>query len=77
MVHLIFRIDVGFDPQRGYGCAVLEIMPDKSTRTKGIRANTPEQLASRLRKVLIEELNKRKDFPLEQEPKLIISPNGF
>lgn len=78
---LIFRIDVGFDPDRGYGAAVLDVI---NQRTKGIRASSIQQLTSRLRNVLNEEVEKRKQFPLEHErtpdePSRIISPgdNGF
>ena len=76
---LLFRIDIGFDPERGYGCAVLDII---NSRQKGIRANSIQQLTSRLRNVLNEEVEKRKQFPMEhekapQEPSRIITPNGF
>jgi hypothetical protein len=74
MIQLLFRIDIGFDEERGYAAVVLDVMQE---RQKGIRGNSPEQLASRLRHVLIEELTKRKNFPLESEPSKIITPNGM
>ena len=74
-VALIYRIDVGFSADRGYGCAVHDVL---GQRTKGIRANSIEQLMSRLRNALIENEHKRKAFPLESEPSRIITPdNGF
>jgi hypothetical protein len=76
---LLFRIDIGFDPERGYAAAVLDV---KNERQKGIRGNSIEQLTSRLRNVLNEEIQTRKQFPLEhersREPSRIITPdNGF
>jgi hypothetical protein len=74
---LLFRIDIGFDPERGYAAAVLDI---PNQRTKGIRGNSCQQLTSRLRNVLNEEMSQRKHFPLEHdrsEPSRIITPNGF
>jgi hypothetical protein len=79
-VTLLFRIDVGFDPDKGYGCAVLDVINE---RQKGIRGNSIQQITSRLRQVLNEEMEKRRDFPLEHEknsvpePSRIITPNGF
>lgn len=76
---LLFRVDVGFDPERGYAAAVLDIL---NQRMKGIKGNSIQQITSRLRNVLNEEMAKRKDFPLEHEhtpaePSRIITPNGF
>jgi hypothetical protein len=73
-VSLLFRIDIGFDPERGYACTVLDIQGEKQ---KGIRGNSIEQLVSRMRHVLLEEMHKRKSFPLEAEKSRIITPNGF
>lgn len=75
----MFRIDIGFDPERGYGAAVLDVVNE---RQKGIRANSIQQLTSRLRNVLNEEVERRRQFPLEhektpEEPSRIITPNGF
>jgi hypothetical protein len=71
---LIFRIDIGFDPERGYAAALYDV---QNERQKGIRANSMEQLTSRLRNVLNEEGHKRRQFPLESEPSRIITPQGF
>jgi len=66
-VHLIYRIDIGFSENRGYSALVVEVNPDGKHRQKGIKGNSAEQLMSRLRRVLIEEMEKRKRFPLESE----------
>lgn len=74
---LLFRIDIGFDPERGYGAALFDILNERS---KGIRANSMQQLTSRLRNVLNEEAEKTRHFPLEHErdePSRIITPNGY
>ena len=74
---LLFRIDIGFDPERGYAAAVLDVLNE---RQKGIKGNSIEQVASRLRHALIEEMGRRKHFPMEHdraEPPRIITPNGF
>jgi hypothetical protein len=70
----IFQIDIGFDPERGYAAAIRDVALD---RMKGIRANSPEQLCSRIRNVVLEEFRKKRDFPLESErsePSRIIMP---
>jgi hypothetical protein len=74
---LLFRIDIGFDPERGYAASLMDI---QHKRMKGIRGNSMQQLTSRLRNVLNEEAAKMKAFPLEherEEPSRIITPNGF
>jgi len=67
----LFRIDIGLNPERGYGATVLDVQLD---RIKGIKGATPEQLISRIRNVVLEELHKKKNFPLESEPSRIITP---
>jgi len=73
-VHLLFRIDIGFDENRGYAAVLLDV---QGQRQKGIRGNSIHQLSSRIRHVLNEEMEKRRNFPLESEPSRIITPNGF
>jgi hypothetical protein len=77
----MYRIDIGFDPERGYGAALFDVVND---RQKGIRASSMQQLTSRLRNVLNEEAEKQRRFPSEHEktpdePSRIITPgmNGF
>jgi hypothetical protein len=79
-IDLMYQIDVGFDEQRGYVLSILDINRSKTAGAairKGIKGNSMEQLASRLRHVLIEESNKRRHFPLESEPSKIITPDDF
>jgi len=79
-VQNLYRIDIGFDENRGYGAVILDVQASIANQgpvQKGIRGNSMEQIASRLRNVLIEEVHKRKHFPLESEPSRIITPNGF
>lgn len=73
-VHLMYRIDIGFSENRGYAAAVFDV---RGGRSKGIKGNSAEQLMSRLRRELIEDIEKQKHFPLESEPSRIITPNGF
>jgi len=72
---LLFRIDVGFDPERGYAASVLDLQEQKM---KGIRGNSIQQVTARLRIALNEVMEKRKHFPLEheKEPSRIITPNN-
>lgn len=70
----MFRVDIGFDEERGYGAVLYDV---QNERQKGIRANSMQQLTSRLRNVLNEEAAKRKQFPAEQERSTIITPDQF
>jgi hypothetical protein len=73
-VQLLYRVDIGFSEARGYAAALTDI---RGERSKGIKGNSIEQLMSRLRNVILETEYRRKHFPLESEPKRIITPNGF
>lgn len=64
-IHLLFRIDIGFSEHRGYAAVVLDV---PNQRHKGIKGNSPEQVVSRIRNVVLEEMRKKRDFPLESEP---------
>lgn len=61
---LLFRVDIGFDPDRGYAALLSD---PANQREKGIRGNSMEQLTSRLRHALIEEAHKKRSFPTERE----------
>ena len=77
---LMYRIDIGFDPERGYGAALFDVVNE---RQKGIKASSMQQLTSRLRNVLNEEAEKQRRFPLEHEKapdepsRIIIPGNGL
>jgi hypothetical protein len=72
----IFRIDIGFNTDKGYAATVLDV---PQNRIKGIKAASPEQLISRIRNVFLEQMRQKRDFPLEseKEPSRIITPNGL
>ena len=75
---VLFRVDYGFDPERGYGAAIIDA---QSNKTKGIRANSMRQLSRLCHEAICEQENKRRRFPLEMEKQdeapRIITPNGF
>ena len=73
-VNLMFRIEIGFDPERGYAAIILDV---RQQRTKALRGNSMQQITSRLRHILNEEADKQRRFPLESEKSSIITPNGF
>lgn len=64
-VKVIGRIDIGLDERRGYAATYYDL-PNK--RMKGIKGSSPEQLISRIRNVFLEEMHKRRHYPLESEP---------
>jgi hypothetical protein len=81
-VQNLYRIDIGFDEKRGYACIIQDVEASLAKGVnvvKGIKGNSAEQLASRLRKVLIEEIGLRRRFPLESGKggALISAPDEF
>ena len=73
---LMFRIDIGFDPERGYGAALFDVLAEKQ---KGIKASNIRQLMRLVGQAICEAEQKSRRFPLEHErsePKRIITPNG-
>jgi hypothetical protein len=76
-VALLYRIDIGFDEGRGYAAAIIDV---GLGRMKGIKGNSIQQLTARLRHVLNEEMEKKRNFPMESEAagkSSIITPEGF
>ena len=74
---LMFRIDVGFDPDKGYAAALLDV---PSQRMKGIKAGNVRQLMRLVAQEICTEEQKQRRFPLEHErgeTSRIITPNGF
>jgi hypothetical protein len=72
---VLFRIDYGFDPERGYAAAIFDAQAGKS---KGIRANSMRQLSRRCHEAICEQENLRRRFPLEMEkasPPVILHPD--
>ncbi len=74
---VLFRVDYGFDPERGYAASIIDA---QSNKMKGIRANSIRQLSRLCHEAICEQESKRRRFPLEfqrAEPPRIITPNGF
>lgn len=74
---VLFRVDYGFDPERGYAAAIIDAQANKS---KGIRANSMRELSRKVSQEICDQESKRRRFPLEfesQEPPRIITPNSF
>ena len=74
---VLFRVDFGFDPERGYAAAISDAQAQK---VKGIRANSIRELCRLCHQAICEAEQKRRRFPLEmeiKEPPRIITPNGF
>ncbi len=74
---VLFRVDYGFDPERGYAAAIMDAQAKKS---KGVRANSMRQLSRLVSQAICDAESKRRRFPLEfeaAEPPRIITPNGF
>lgn len=72
-VAFVFRIDIGLDEDRGYGATVTDV---QLGRMKGIKGNSMEQLMSRIRNVVLEEMRRKRNFPLESERARIITPGS-
>jgi hypothetical protein len=73
---VLFRVDYGFDPDRGYAASIIDA---QSSKVKGVRANSMRQLCRHIHEAICEAESKRRRFPLEYEaePPRIITPNGF
>lgn len=74
---LMFRIDIGFDVDRGYGAALYDVHDNK---TQGIKASNIRQLMRLISASICEAEQKKRRFPLEHErdePSRIITPNGY
>lgn len=63
-VRVMYRIDIGFDPDRGYAAAIFDPIDRKS---KGIKASNIRQLCRRLHEAICEDEQKKRRFPLERE----------
>lgn len=74
---VLFRVDYGFDPERGYAAAIYDA---QSAKSKGIRANSMRQLSRLVSQAINDQESLRRRFPLEfsrEEPPRIITPNGY
>jgi hypothetical protein len=69
----MFRIDLGFNPDKGYGATVLDVQENK---IKGVKGHSIRGLMRNISAVIAEEDQKKRRFPTEVGPKLIITPDG-
>lgn len=60
----MYRIDIGFDRERGYGAAIFDVLDKK---TKGCKANSMRQLCRQIHESVCEDEAKKRRFPLESE----------
>jgi hypothetical protein len=68
----MFRIDLGFNPDKGYGATVLDV---QRQMVKGVKGSSIRQLLRNISAVVAEEEQKKRRFPMESGgPKLIITP---
>jgi hypothetical protein len=70
----MFRIDIGFDADRGYAAVLLDVPAEKQ---KGIKANNIRHLMRLVGQEICEAEQKSRRFPLEHERSRIITPNGL
>jgi hypothetical protein len=70
----LFRIDIGYQPGRGYAAVVFDV---QLGRQKTIRGNSVRQLMRHVHSAVADEIDRKKNFPLENEPPIIIRPDGF
>ena len=71
----MFRIDIGFNPEKGYAAVLYDVGQD---RQKGIKAGNIRQLMRRVAEETCFTEQQARRFPLEkEEPSRIITPNGF
>jgi hypothetical protein len=72
---VLFRVDFGFDPERGYAASIFDAQAD---RYKGVRSNSMRELCRLVHQAVCEAEQNRRRFPLEmeREEKRIIT-NGF
>lgn len=73
-VHLLYRIDIGFDPEKGYAAVIADI---KGERQKGVKGSSIRQLCRRIHEAVCDDESKKRHFPLEHERSHIITPEGF
>lgn len=73
-VSVMYRLEIGWSPTKGYGAVLVDIAGKKM---KGIKGNSIRALMRNCSQVIAEEDQKRRRFPLEHEPSRIITPNGF
>lgn len=74
MIHHLYRIDIAFDPEKGYGALIADL---NGQRQKGIKGASIRQLCRRIHESICEDEQLKRRFPLEHERSRIITPNNF
>jgi hypothetical protein len=70
----MYHVDVAFDPERGYAATLTDIA---LRRMKGIKGHSIRQLMRRVAEAVCDDEQHKRRFPLEHEPKIIISTEDF
>lgn len=70
---VMFRIDVGYNPELGYAAVVLDGLDKKQ---KGVKGNSIRQLMRRVSDAVCEEEQRKRRFPLEQDAPVLITPES-
>jgi hypothetical protein len=73
-IALMYHIDVAFDPERGYAATLTDI---GLKRMKGIKGGSIRQLMRRVAGEVCQDEQKKRRFPLEHEPRLVISTEEY
>ena len=66
---LLFKVAIGFDPDRGYAAVVHDCLDNKE---KGIKGNSIRQLCRRIHEAICQEEQHKRRFPLEHERSRIV-----
>jgi hypothetical protein len=70
----MFRIDIGFDPERGYAAVLSDV---RGERVKGVKGNSIRNLMRNVSSQICTAEQQMRRFPLEHERSKIITPDGF
>lgn len=73
-VAVLYHIDVAFDTERGFAATLTDV---GLRRMKGIKGHSIRQLMRRVSQEVCDDEQKKRRFPLEHEPRVIISTEGF
>lgn len=70
IMRVMYRIDIAFDPNRGYAAAILDPLDKK---VKGVKASNIRQLCRRIHEAVCKDEQKKRRFPLESEASSVSS----
>lgn len=69
----LYQVTIGFNSEYGYAAAVMDL---RDKRVKGIKGNSIRQLCRNLHELICEDDQKKRNFPLEREAPVIITPES-